>query len=159
MRSFSCFAALSGGFAYRDDVSLLTFYCLKELRNTEPDNMHFQVEEAGVGQDVVYSASSSTARSASQLNDISSKESEDAYHTRERLMRIFTAQQIPPTPLEEHSQIVDISPREIVQANLEHVQNNVGWYHTELGKISEERNVLRADTHTQRIIRAEMTES
>lgn len=121
--------------------------------------MHFRVEEAGAGRDVVCFVSSSTARSTSHLNNIPSKEIENAYHTRERLMCILIAQQIPPTSFKEHGQIIDISPGKVVQANLEHMQNNMGRYHAELCKISEERNVLCADAHTQRIVRGEMTES
>ena len=58
---------------------------------------------------------------------------------------IFAPKQEASAALEQHGEILDVRPGEVVQAHLERMQNDVRRHDAELREVREERDVAHAD--------------
>ena len=67
------------------------------------------------------------------------------YHLAEGFTCVFTTEQEPPAALEEHSQILDIRAGKVVEADLEHVENDVCGDNAEFREISKECDIAHPD--------------
>lgn len=56
-------------------------------------------------------------------------------HLAEWLPRILAPEKEPPASLEQHRQILHVSPEEVVQTDLKHVENNVWRDDAELREV------------------------
>lgn len=66
-------------------------------------------------------------------------------HLTERLPCLLTPQQEAAASLQEHREVLNVRPGEVVQADLEHVQDDVRWDNAELGEVRQESDVTHAD--------------
>ena len=69
----------------------------------------------------------------------------ELYHLAERLPGFLASQQEASAALQQHREVLDVCPGEVVQAHFEHVQDDVRRYDAELRKIGEEGDVAHAD--------------
>ena len=63
-------------------------------------------------------------------------------HFAERLPRLLASQQESATALEQHGNILDVCTGKIIEADFEHVQDDVWWDDFEFRQVCQERDVL-----------------
>ena len=65
------------------------------------------------------------------------------HHLAKGLSRLITSKEETATSFEKHGDVLDVRTGEVIEADLEHVKDDMWWHDLEFGEVRQEGGVLR----------------